>query len=168
MCTSPGTHSAKGDATSQVQRILRCEAAVNTSGSVVWPGLSGFTTREVVTVCRNSDMSSEQGEIMPLPVKGVDNPPMKEFGEPYVWVFNGTTARFASAVFTTKEKAERWIAEHGLSGTLTAYPLDISVYDWVIKHDFWAPKRDDQKTADAIANFHSAYTDHDHYEDGAP
>jgi hypothetical protein len=42
----------------------------------------------------------------------------------FVWVFNGARASFPSGLFTELGRAERWIGEHGLTGTLTAYPLD--------------------------------------------
>ena len=80
-----------------------------------------------------------------------------------IYVFNGERNHFPSAVFSSKENAEKWINEYRLVGTLTAYPLDVSVYDWVIKRDLWKPSREDQKTAKFIANFSSAYTGHDHY-----
>lgn len=43
--------------------------------------------------------------------------------EQTVWVFNGANARLASDVFSSREKAEEWIAHHALTGLLTEYPL---------------------------------------------
>jgi len=42
-----------------------------------------------------------------------------------VWVFLGEQSRWASAVFSTRELAERWVGEIGLTGMLTQYPLDV-------------------------------------------
>ncbi len=42
----------------------------------------------------------------------------------FVSVLNGARASFPSGLFTELGRAERWIGEHGLTGTLTAYPLD--------------------------------------------
>lgn len=84
----------------------------------------------------------------------------------FVWIFNGLKARFPSGVFTDREAAERWIEQHGLSGTLTAYPLDVGIYDWAVKIGYFKPKRDDQHTAEFIQRFSSASQEHYHYENG--
>jgi hypothetical protein len=39
-----------------------------------------------------------------------------------VWVFNGATNQFPSAVFENRESAEEWIRANALTGTLTRYP----------------------------------------------
>jgi hypothetical protein len=39
--------------------------------------------------------------------------------------------------FTVKELAERWIGDHGLTGMLTEYPLDMGVYDWAVAKGFF-------------------------------
>lgn len=36
-----------------------------------------------------------------------------------VWIFNDAKAGFPSAILTGLDRAERWIGEHGLAGTLT-------------------------------------------------
>lgn len=81
-----------------------------------------------------------------------------------VWVFNGTRNHFPSAVFTTRELAEAWIKQHQLEGTLTAYPLDVGVYDWAISNGSFTPQREDHQTAQFIANFSSAAQEHYHFE----
>jgi len=91
---------------------------------------------------------------------------MTPHNEPGVWVFNGSGGQFPSGVFTTVEIAEEWIAKHKLSGTLTWYPLDIGVYEWTIKKEYFSPRKDHQKTPTFIQRFSSAYTGHDHYENG--
>lgn len=80
----------------------------------------------------------------------------------FVWVFNGSGS-FPSGVFTSRDLAETWIRKHGLKGTLTAYPLDTGVYDWVIEKSYFTPKREDQKTPEFIGQFSSAYQEHYHY-----
>ncbi len=92
---------------------------------------------------------------------------MNTSDQPGVWVFNGYGGQFPSAVFTTVEKAEEWIAKHKLSGVLTWYPLDSPVYEWVIARGYWQPKKDHQRTPDFIQTFSSAYTGHYHYENGS-
>jgi hypothetical protein len=59
----------------------------------------------------------------------------------YCWVFVGQAVRtrddrgwrkstFPSAVFSTKELAESWIATHCLSGVLTRYAIDIPAFEY--------------------------------------
>lgn len=85
-----------------------------------------------------------------------------------VWVFNGANARFASGVFSSREKAEAWIAHHVLTGLLTEYPLDSGAYDWAVLHGFFRPKRPDQRTSGFIGSFTNPHLQHFHYEDGKP
>lgn len=84
----------------------------------------------------------------------------------WLWVFNGANSTFPSAVFSSEQKAEAWIKEHKLSGTLTAYPLDLPVYDWAINKGYFKPKKAADKSARFIQTFSSAYQEHCHYEDG--
>jgi hypothetical protein len=84
-----------------------------------------------------------------------------------VWVFNGAKGKFPSAVFSKKELAEDWVKRNRLTGTLTAYPLDISVYDWSVSNGYFSPKHDEHRTPDFIGRFSSAYQEHYHYEDGS-
>lgn len=81
-----------------------------------------------------------------------------------VWIFNGNHNHFPSAVFTERHLAEEWIKRNGLQGTLTAYPLDVSVYEYAIQEDWFTPKKDDHKTPEFIANFSSAAQEHYHFE----
>ncbi|MEO1288495.1 MAG: hypothetical protein AAFV93_12065 [Chloroflexota bacterium] len=81
----------------------------------------------------------------------------------YVWVFNGLHHHFPSAVFTTLEKAEAWINEHDVQGTLTAYPLDVSAYDWAIENQHFKPSDPKHSEANFMANFSHASQDHYHY-----
>ena len=85
--------------------------------------------------------------------------------ENQVWAFNGNRNHFPSAVFTDRQLAEEWIKENHLTGTLTAYPLDISIYDWTIAKGYFSVKKEEQKTSNFIANFSSAYQEHYHYGD---
>lgn len=88
--------------------------------------------------------------------------------ENFIWVFSGEQqiSGLPSAVFSTKDKAESWIKHKGLSGTLTKYPVDISVYDWAVDNNYFTPKNELQKNAKAVQNFTSAYLEHYHYKDG--
>jgi hypothetical protein len=81
-----------------------------------------------------------------------------------VWIFNGPRAQLPSVAFASKETAEKWIQQHRLSGTLTAYPIDVGVYDWAVAAEYFVPKRDEQCPPDFIQRFSSA--SHYHYENG--
>lgn len=84
----------------------------------------------------------------------------------FVWVFNGAKASFPSGVFTDLDRAERWIEDHGLTGTLTAYPLDTGVYEWTIAEGFFRPRNPNEASPEFIGRFTSASMEHHHYEDG--
>lgn len=86
--------------------------------------------------------------------------------EERIWVFNGDGEQFPGGVFSTRDKAEHWIYELTLSGTLTAYPVDISAYDWAVSSGFFKPKCDEQEAPKFIQRFSSAYMEHYHYENG--
>jgi len=83
-----------------------------------------------------------------------------------IWIFNGPKSQFPSGVFTQRETAESWIRQHRLSGTLTAYPVDIGTYDWAVSAGHFKPERDDQRSAEFIQRFSSATQEHYHYEHG--
>ncbi|MEK6376026.1 MAG: hypothetical protein AABO58_25405 [Acidobacteriota bacterium] len=85
-----------------------------------------------------------------------------------VWVFNGTTNRFPSAVFASKESAEDWIRANTLTGTLliTRYPVGKAVYDWAVATGQFTPKGEKHRSAEFIANFSSGAQDHFHFENG--
>ncbi len=84
----------------------------------------------------------------------------------WIWVFNGKTNHFPSAAFTQRHLAETWIRENKLTGVLTAYPLDISVYDWTIQNNYFKPKTEKHTAPEFIGNFSSGHQDHEHYYKG--
>ena len=82
-----------------------------------------------------------------------------------VWVFNGPRNISRAPCFTSRALAEAWIEKHKLHGTLTAYPLDVSVYDWATELGYFRPKSEEQTRPEFIANFSSASQEHYHYDD---
>ncbi len=84
----------------------------------------------------------------------------------WVWTFHGDGATLCSAVFSTKENADVWIAANLVSGILTLMPLDEGIYQWAIINEYFAPKKDYQKTGAFVQKFTSAYLEHYHYVDG--
>ena len=83
-----------------------------------------------------------------------------------IWIFHGAGGRFTSGVFTDKAIAEEWITKNILTGVLTKYPINTSVYDWAISKSFFEPKKEEHKSAKFIQKFTSASQEHYHYEDG--
>lgn len=83
-----------------------------------------------------------------------------------VWVFHGADARFASAVFRERSQAIAWIQRHALSGVLTLYPLDTSVYDWALANGHFEPRSPSQSEARFIGAFSSSAQEHLHFENG--
>ncbi len=82
-----------------------------------------------------------------------------------MWILNcGGT--FPAGVFDSKENAEKVIKKHGLSGTLTKYPINHTVYDWCTENEFFKPKSEFHQTPEFIGSFSSAYQEHYHYEEG--
>ena len=87
-----------------------------------------------------------------------------------IWVFTTAQGRFPGGVFSTLERAELWIAQHCLTGTLTAYPLDQGTLDWAIATGVTNLRADklEQKRHNPsfIGSFSTASQEHYHYEDG--
>lgn len=71
----------------------------------------------------------------------------------FIWVFTGEEYPLPSGIFSTREKAEAWVGEHLLTGSLTAYPIDISIYDWAIMKDLFRPQSESEKTPLFIQQF---------------
>jgi hypothetical protein len=84
----------------------------------------------------------------------------------WVWVFCGDDSTAVSGAFTSREKAEAWIAEHHLDGTLTRLPLDCGIYEWTIENGFFNPAQDYQRSSKFVSRFSSAYLEHYHFENG--
>jgi hypothetical protein len=83
-----------------------------------------------------------------------------------IWLFHGSEAQFASAVFTERVAAESWIAENRLTGVLTEYPVNVGVYDWAIEKGYFKPKTSVHVSPAFIGRFTTATQEHFHYENG--
>lgn len=90
--------------------------------------------------------------------------PPDSISPPTVWVFNAEGGRFPGGVFTHLEAAKAWIARHRLTGVLTAYPLDVGVYDWVVAAEHYTARG--SETSAFVGGFTSASQPHYHFEDG--
>ena len=83
-----------------------------------------------------------------------------------IWIFNGGKSSLPSGAFSSRSLAEEWISKNKLTGILTAYPVNISVYDWAIGLGRFEPKTSLQRSARFIQQFNSAYLEHYHYDNG--
>jgi hypothetical protein len=83
-----------------------------------------------------------------------------------IWVFVGDTGQLPSGVFTALATAESAIKRYALSGLLTAYPLDLLVYEWAIENGFFRPKDDAHRLPIFIEGFTSPSLEHYHYLNG--
>lgn len=81
----------------------------------------------------------------------------------YIWIIQSSENLNVIGCFIQKSEAERYIIEHKLQCILTKYPVNMTVYDWVIKEDFWQPRNDLQKNSKFREKFTSAYLEHEHY-----
>lgn len=84
----------------------------------------------------------------------------------WVWLFHGESAFTVSGVFTSREKAESWIRQYGLSGILTRMPMDVSAYAWAVREGVFTPKQPSQESGKFVGGFTSASLEHYHYENG--
>ncbi|CAA7391639.1 DUF7710 domain-containing protein [Chryseobacterium fistulae] len=84
-----------------------------------------------------------------------------------MYVFIGEGSNFPSGIFTTLENAKEWIDKYSLNGILNKYPIDMGVYDWAIKEDFFTIKNEYQKESKFIQRFICASMEHFHFEDGS-
>lgn len=91
---------------------------------------------------------------------------MKKDDLSFLWVFNGARARFPCAVFSTRKIAEAQIERFGLTGILTEYPINITVFEWAVTEKVFTPSEEQQDSPEFIQRFSSAHLEHYHYEDG--
>ncbi|AXQ22868.1 hypothetical protein BEN71_12640 [Acinetobacter wuhouensis] len=81
----------------------------------------------------------------------------------YIWIIQSSENLNIIGCFINKNDAEQYILENKLKCMLTRYPVDITIYDWVIKNELWLPKNDLQKNSKFRARFSSAYLEHHHF-----
>ena len=89
--------------------------------------------------------------------------------EKAVWIFSSGGV-FPGGIFTTIEKAEKWIKANSLTGVLTQTPLDEGVFDWALRNNCHnlRPETIAEKSRDPkfIGGFSTASQAHYHYENG--
>ena len=83
-----------------------------------------------------------------------------------VWVFVGDGAHFPCGAFVDFASADQAARRNKLSGVLTAYPLDILVYDWAVANSSFRPTEERHSSPKYIQQFTSAVLEHYHYHEG--
>ena len=83
-----------------------------------------------------------------------------------VWVLLGDAGQHPAGVYTSRDRAEKDIAKHGLTGMLTLQPVDELTYDWAIRNKYFSPSKDYQTSARFIQRFSTASAEHFRYEAG--
>lgn len=84
-----------------------------------------------------------------------------------VWVFNGEHSPLPAGVFGSRKAAVSWIREHGLTGTLSEFPLDEGAYDHAVTRGLFTPRKPHESEPDFVARF-SPRLGHEHWRDGNP
>ena len=67
-----------------------------------------------------------------------------------VWIFVGAKARFPSGVFANVADAEKWIAEHRLTGVLTEYRVGVGAFDQALREGTFEPRDEREKSPEFI------------------
>jgi len=70
-----------------------------------------------------------------------------------VRAFNGSKARFPSAIFVAKADALDWMGNCRLTDMLTKYSVGVSIYKWSIENRNFKAKSEKDWTPDFIGNF---------------
>lgn len=87
-----------------------------------------------------------------------------------VWVFVGNNSKFPCGIFQEKEHAQQWIREKSLTGTLSAMPLNESVFDWAFANGALTLKKEKVKEKSKDPSFIQdclpASLEHYHYKNG--
>ena len=84
-----------------------------------------------------------------------------------VWIFVSPGAQFPGGAFSSRERAEEWIAARRLTGVLTAYPLDEGCFDWAHRVGAVTGRARNRGDEPAfVGGFTSAVQEHYHYHDG--
>jgi len=87
-----------------------------------------------------------------------------------IWIFVGEGGRFPSSAFTEIDEAESWIAQHKLSGMLSAMPVNQGLFEWAVENDAlnMKPETFEKKRGDPgfIGTCTTASLEHYHYANG--
>ncbi len=84
-----------------------------------------------------------------------------------IWVFQGNGADAPGGIFSSRQKAEDWINNTGVEGILFHYPVDVSVYDFLVDAGALKITKEYQTKPRFIQKFSPGYLEHYHYENAS-
>ena len=83
-----------------------------------------------------------------------------------VWIFMGDRGQYPMAVWSSLDAAHKFIHDEQLSGSLTAYFVDIPVYEWAKKTGKFKPGKDQQRSVKFRQTFSNKYQEHYNFTNG--
>ena len=81
----------------------------------------------------------------------------------FIWLIQGTEKQNIIACFEEKEVAEAFIHQQQFKCILMQFPVNISVYDWMIEKQYFKPKTDLEQSKRFKERFRSSYLPHEHF-----
>ncbi len=81
-----------------------------------------------------------------------------------IWVFQGNGSDAPGGIFSTRDKAEEWISKSRVQGILFNYPVNISVYDFLVSSGSLKIRKDYQRDPKFVQKISPGYLEHYHYE----
>jgi hypothetical protein len=85
----------------------------------------------------------------------------------FVWVFMGEGAEFPSGIFARKTKAEVWIKDGNLTGTLMVFPLNEGTYQCARKLGILAEDEMGRTDPEYVQRYYSSRQENYHYVKGS-
>ena len=79
----------------------------------------------------------------------------------YMWIVMGDGGSLPIGVFSSHEKARKWIKKYKIAGYLGKFPVDIGVYDWLVDVGYFKPEKHPPMNRQTFA---SGSLEHEHFE----
>jgi hypothetical protein len=83
-----------------------------------------------------------------------------------VWVFMGERGTVPMGVWAALDTAHKYIHDEQLSGSLTAYELDVPIYEAAIDSGKFKPNRDQHRSLKFRQTFNNQYQEHYTFREG--
>jgi len=88
------------------------------------------------------------------------------YGGMRVWVFMGDKGHFPMGVWSSLNFAHRYLHDQALTGSLTAYEIDLPAYDWAIDTGNFKPSKDQHRSLKFRQTFSNQFQEHYTFRDG--
>ncbi|HYF50566.1 MAG TPA: hypothetical protein VEJ63_14235 [Planctomycetota bacterium] len=83
-----------------------------------------------------------------------------------VWVFMGEKGQYPMGVWSSLPLAHRYIHDQALTGSLTAYELDLPAYEAAINSGQFKPSKDQHRSHKFRQTFSNRYQEHYNFREG--